>query len=305
MTQIQMLMQQKHWLLFLACLCAMQPALADRVIHREKSLYRNIVVTERSDRRCLAFSVKRQKRNQTCMNPEKPDKVVFPYVRMSFAGLLANPEPRRAMMIGLGGGTISNVLTELYPNLTIDLVEIDEAVVKVAREYFDFRESAQTNVIVQDGRVFTRRAKMQGKQYDLIILDAYTGDYIPEHLMTREFLQDVHDLLTPDGIVIANTFAISRLYDYESQTYASVFDEFINFKMPGTGNRVVIAARGSLPANSVLRDNASRLGPRLLEPYDVDLVRYLSYLDRKADWDTSKAPLTDQYSPANLLRDND
>jgi spermidine synthase len=305
MKQIQRLVQQKYWLLFLACLCASQTALADRVVHREKSLYRNIVVTDSSDRRCLAFSVKRQKRNQTCMNPEKPDQVVFPYVRMSFAGLLANPEPRHAMMIGLGGGTISNVLTALYPNLTIDLVEIDEAVVKVARDYFDFRESAQTNVIVQDGRVFTRRAKMQGKKYDMIILDAYTGDYIPEHLMTREFLQDIHDLLTPDGVVIANTFAISRLYDHESQTYASVFGEFINFKMPGTGNRVVIAARESLPANSVLRDNADRLGPRLLEPYDVDLVRYLSYLDREADWDTSKAPLTDQYSPANLLRDND
>jgi len=298
-------MNKNFLLLLLASLCAAQTALADRVIHREKSLYRNIVVTERSDRRCLAFSVKRQKRNQTCMNPEKPNQVVFPYVRMSFAGLLANPEPRHAMMIGLGGGTISNVLTELYPKLTIDLVEIDEAVVRVARDYFDFRESANTNVFIQDGRVFTRRAKIQGKKYDLIILDAYTGDYIPEHLMTQEFLQDVHDLLTPDGIVVANTFAISKLYDHESQTYASVFGDFINFKMRGTGNRVVIAARGSLPANSELRDNASRLGPRLLKPYDVDLVRYLSYLDREADWDTRKAPLTDQYSPANLLRDND
>ena len=298
-------MNKNFFLLLLASLCIAQTALADRVIHREKSLYRNIVVTERSDRRCLAFSVKRQKRNQTCMNPEKPNQVVFPYVRMSFAGLLANPEPRHALMVGLGGGTISNVLTELYPNLAIDLVEIDEAVVRVARDYFDFRESANTNVFIQDGRVFTRRARIQGKKYDLVILDAYTGDYIPEHLMTQEFLQDVHDLLTPDGIVVANTFAISKLYDHESQTYASVFGDFINFKMRGTGNRVVIAARGSLPANSELRDNASRLGPRLLKPYDVDLVRYLSYLDREADWDTRKAPLTDQYSPANLLRDND
>ena len=298
-------MNKNFFLLLLASLCIAQTALADRVIHREKSLYRNIVVTERSDRRCLAFSVKRQKRNQTCMNPEKPNQVVFPYVRMSFAGLLANPEPRHAPMVGLGGGTISNVLTELYPNLAIDLVEIDEAVVRVARDYFDFRESANTNVFIQDGRVFTRRARIQGKKYDLIILDAYTGDYIPEHLMTQEFLQDVHDLLTPDGIVVANTFAISKLYDHESQTYASVFGDFINFKMRGTGNRVVIAAKGSLPANSELRDNASRLGPRLLKPYDVDLVRYLSYLDREADWDTRKAALTDQYSPANLLRDND
>lgn len=276
---------------------------ADRVIHREKSLYSNIVVTERKDRRCLAFSVKRQQRNQTCIHPKTPDKIVFPYVRMAFAGLLANPDPKQTLMIGLGGGTISNVLTTLYPEMTIDLVEIDEAVVKVAREYFDFRESNKTRVFIQDGRVFTRRAAIQGKQYDLIVLDAYTGDYIPEHLMTQEFLQEVQKLLTPGGIVVANTFAVSKLYDHESATYESVFGPFINFKMPGTGNRVVIAARDGLPLQSTLHENAQILAPRLA-PYSVDLIRFLPYFDRDADWDKDERVLTDQFSPANLLRDD-
>ena len=172
---------------------------ADRIIHREKSLYRNILVKESGDRRCLVFSVKRQHRNQTCMDMNDHNRVVFPYVRMTFAGLLLNTSPARTLMIGLGGGTISNVLTDLYPQMVLDLVEVDPAVVNVARDYFDFRESSKTNVHTIDGRVFTKRAVLRGIKYDLIILDAFTGEYIPEHLMTADFLQEVKALLSPGG----------------------------------------------------------------------------------------------------------
>ena len=197
---------------------------ADKVVHREKSLYGNLVVKEIAGKRCLVFSVRRQERNQTCIDIDDPNHIVFPYVQMVFSGLLVNPEPSRSLMIGMGGGTISNVLTEIYPDLTMDLVEVDQAVVKVATDYFGFRESDQVIVHVADGRVFTRRALLNKERYDLIILDAFTGDYIPEHLMTVEFLEDIKSLLTPGGVVIANTFWDSELYHHESVTYSSVFE---------------------------------------------------------------------------------
>ena len=288
-------------LLFITFLLFATGVFADRVIHREKSLYRNILVTQQGDRRCLAFSVKRERRNQTCMNLKHPEKIVFPYVRMTFAGLMANPNPKNMLMIGLGGGTIASVLMEIYPDLKMDLVEVDEAVVKVAHEFFDFKATGNANVLTLDGRVFVRRALVGNQKYDLIILDAYNGDYIPEHLMTREFLTDVKALLTDNGIVVANTFAVSKLYDHESVTYREVFGPFINLKMPGTGNRVVIAGHSALPKPDTFRVRSGQLQPRLL-PYGVNLARFLPYLDRETDWDTSARPLTDQYSPANLLR---
>jgi spermidine synthase len=276
-------------------------ATADRVVHKEKSLYRNIMVTESAGRRCLAFSVKRQKRNQTCINLSNPDDLVFPYVRMTFAALLANPAPRKAMMIGLGGGTISNVLVTEFPELTIDVAEVDEAVVKVARDYFGLIENDRTRIHVADGRVFTRRLVHRDEKYDLIILDAFTGEYIPEHLMTKEFLLDIKSLLTEDGVVVANTFARSDLYHHESVTYAEVFGELINFKMPGTGNRVIVAAKNELPDSQTLLMNARMLEEQF-KPYSVALVKYAGYLDREPDWNPRKRALTDQFSPANLLR---
>jgi len=108
---------------------------------------------------------------------------------------------------GLGGGTLPTALAALLPDVRIDVVEIDPAVVKVARTYFDFQENERVRVHIRDARVFVKRALQRGRQYDLVILDAYSGDYIPEHLMTAEFLDETRRLLAPGGAVAANTFA--------------------------------------------------------------------------------------------------
>ena len=279
-----------------------QATMADSIIHREKSLYRNIVVKEDGDRRCLLFSVRREQRNQTCIDLSDPNRLIFPYVRMTLTGLLVNPEPKKGLMIGLGGGTLSNVLTELYPELVMDLIEVDAAVVKVAREYFNFEETDRTRVHVVDGRVFVRRAALRGETYDFIILDAFTGEYIPEHLMTREFLMEVRNILTEDGVAIANTFVGSRLYHHESATYANVFESMLNLKMSGTGNRVILAGKTELPDNKTLMETAAELDPHLTR-YDVSLMSYVPNLSRTPDWSEDARILTDQYSPANLLKE--
>ncbi len=282
------------------------PVAAARVLHQEKSLYQNIVVTETRQQRCLAFSGKRVDKRQTCINLKDEKKIVFQYVKMSLAGLLINPEPKRMLMLGLGGGTISGVLKELFPELMMDIVELDPAVLQVARDYFHFREPAGATVHVQDGRVFTRRARLLLDQeaappYDLIILDAFTGDYIPGHLMTREFLLDIKRLLGPGGVVVANTFSTSDLYDHESVTYQAVFGDFLNFKQPGTYNRVILATAQALPDDETLAQNAALLAPRLTD-YSVKIMRFPRYLSRAKDWDQSKRVLTDQFAPVNLLR---
>lgn len=291
-------------LLMAAPLAMLTPAQAQaqvKEIHREKSIYRNIVVRERGDRRCLVFAVKRGDRNQTCMNLRNPKELVFPYVRMSLGGLLVNPDPKRVLMLGLGGGSIPMTLAEMYPEAEFDLVEIDEAVVRVAKDYFRFEDGPRMNVHVVDGRVFVKRAKLQKKSYDFIILDAFTGDYIPEHLMTLEFLEEVKAILDDDGVLVANTFSTSALYDHESVTYAEAFGRFFNFTMPITGNRVIIASESGLPDDEVVRARAEALEAPL-KPYGVNIDGYPRYMSRGQDWDHNKRPLTDQYSPANLLR---
>lgn len=289
---------------FLVIVLSLLPVLSvAKTIHQERSLYRNIVVSEERGRRCLVFTIKRDERNQTCKDMRDPKRVVFPYVRMTLAGLLVNPNPESVLVVGLGGGTIPVLLAELYPDADIKVVEIDPAVITVAKTYFDFTETDKLTVDAVDARVYIKRAKIRKQKYDLVILDAFTGEYIPEHLMTAEFLHESNDLLTENGVLIANTFSNSKLYDHESATYAEVFGRFLNLKMPDTGNRVIVATKGNLPGDFALKNRAKQLSARL-QTYGVQMEAFPRFMSRAIDWDTSKRILTDQYSPANLLQED-
>jgi spermidine synthase len=240
-------------------------------------------------------------RNQSCTNLRHPDRVIFSYVRMAFAGLLLNPDPRSILIIGLGGGTLPTVFAALFPEATVHAVEIDEAILRVAKQYFDFVESEQVKVFVQDARVYTKRAAIRNQKYDMIILDAFTGDYIPEHLMTVEFLQEVQAILSENGVVVANTFSTSKLYHHESMTYQTVFGSFFNFKRSGTGNRVIVTTGKTLPSEEIIQSRANRLSGKLTKYY-VKIEDFPRYMNREKDWNEKLRPLTDQYSPANLLQ---
>jgi spermidine synthase len=215
--------------------------------------------------------------------------------------LLVNDKPESILIIGLGGGSIPMTLAEIFPDSFIDIVEIDEAVVRVAKKYFNFAETNRMKVFVSDARVHIKRAGLKKKQYDFIVLDAFTGDYIPEHLMTTEFLQETKNLLSNDGVLVANTFSTSALYDHESVTYHQVFGEFLNLKMPNTGNRVILASIDALPGLFELRSKSKRFSA-MMDNYGVNIEQYPARMSRKIDWDESKRALTDQYNPANLLQ---
>lgn len=283
---------------------------ANRVIHRERSLYQTILVTREPGRLCLQFSVRREQRNQSCMNPKKPREMLFPYARMMMASLLLNPNPQRILIVGLGGGTLPTALTELYPEAALTVVEIDPAVVEVAQAYFDYIPTENTELVVQDARVFTKRKALQLRDadvsvegYDLVMLDAFNGDYIPEHLLTREYLQETRSIMAPDGVLAANTFAISQLYDHESTTYINVFKKFLNYRLPQTGNRVILALNDEtapLPDRDTLAERAALLEPTLA-PYRVKLKSRLKRILGRPDWDPQARILTDQYAPGNIL----
>ena len=281
---------------------ALPPFSEARIIHRERSLYSTILVDQQGPLICLQFSVRKDQRNQSCMDRNHPRRMVFPYAKMMMTSLLLVPEPGSILVGGLGGGTLPVALAELFPEAIIDVIEIDPAVLTVAETYFDFQSSEHMTVILKDARVFTKRAASEERRYDLVMLDAFNGDYIPEHLMTLEYLEETRELLAPEGVLVANTFAISRLYDHESVTYAQVFGEFINLRSGTSANRVILATRnGALPDRDLMLERAAKLDPRL-RPYDVRLKGFISSLRTDIDWNPEVRILTDQYAPANLLQ---
>lgn len=282
--------------LALAALVMAPVAAAETILHTERSLYRQIVVYEDDDQVCMRFT-RQYAARQSCRSRTQPRRLVFEYLRMMMGALYLAPAPSRLLVIGLGGGSLVTALAAALPQARIDAVEVDPAVVRVARQYFEFAPGPQVQVHEEDGRVFVKRALRAGERYDLVMLDAYDHEYIPEHLLTKEFLEEVNQVLNADGVVAANTFSSSRLYDHESATYAAVFGRFYNLKR---GNRVILARRSGLLPLDVLERNAERLQPAL-SPMGVDSAWLLTQFVTTQDWPADTRVLTDRYSPSNLL----
>ncbi len=272
-----------------------------RQIHQERSLYRNILVTEDDVRLCMRFTVTATSgQNQSCRFLDDYDKLVFPYAKLVLTSLLIQDNPQRILIVGLGGGTLVHTYSTLFPDAEIHISEIDDAVVHVAEEYFDFVETDKINVETVDGRVHIKRAGLRGEKFDLVILDAFNGEYIPEHLLTREFLQEVKQLLPENGMVVANTFSTSGLYDAESVTYQDVFGEIYNIRQIGTGNRIIVGSMQPLPDKATLEARAPALLERL-NRFGMNVAEFTQFMSTEQQWDTSARVMTDQYAPGNLL----
>jgi spermidine synthase len=274
------------------------PAAAQKLVDSERSLYRDVLIYEDAGERCMCFTRQCRIGRQTCIDLRDPKRFALNYTRMMLGGaLFTGPAPRRLLIIGLGGGTLPTALAEILPEARIDIVEIDPAVTRAARKWFDFREGSRMRVFEDDGRRFIKAAARKGERYDVVMLDAFDHEYIPEHLLTREFLQEVKSLLGPGGVLVANTFSSSRLYDHESTTYAEVFGEYYNLKRE---NRVIVWRNGGLPDAAELEER-SRAYEAALRGYGVDRLGVLELFSTRRDWNPDARVLTDQYSPANLL----
>ena len=216
------------------------PSLAyESVLYEKASAYSTIVVTDEGEGlRALRFG--RNGVRQSLVKPGDPEYLGLPYARVALAGMGLCEEPRRILIVGLGGGTLPAFLRRHYPDAVIDAVDIDPEVAFVAREYFGFKEDALMRIHVTDGRKFIEDTR---QAYDAIFLDAFGSDAVPAHLTTREFLQAVRRAVTPGGVVIGNIWdrAYNRLYDSMVRTYRAVFEELFVVAVGDSGNRILFA----------------------------------------------------------------
>ena len=273
-----------------------------KTIHKEQSLYRNIIVTKDGQKLCMKFSLRRDKKqNQSCKILNNPDYLVFDYAKLAVAGFLMAEQPKNILIIGLGGGTLVESFHSLSPESNITSVEIDPAVVKVAKEYFHIPLESWHTIIEKDGRIFVKREKIRKNKYDLIVLDAFNGDYIPEHLMTLEFFKEVKSILSEDGLVISNTFSTSVLYDYESATYHQAFGDFYQLKGKFSGNRVIVTGNKKLPTSEEFK-TLTLSYQTILEKMDIQTGYLWRALETSPNWNKNSPILTDDFAPVNILK---
>jgi spermidine synthase len=120
----------------------------------------------------------------------------------------AKAPPRDIAVLGLGAGAVAAYAKE---GDRVTYYEIDPDNEKIARRWFTYLEECkgEVRVIVGDGRLAMQGGKSEGRDYDIIHMDAFTGDGIPTHLLTREAIEIYLSRLAERGVIL---FHVSNRY---------------------------------------------------------------------------------------------
>ena len=106
-----------------------------------------------------------------------------------------------SLTIGAGGYTFPRYMEVFYPNASLDVVEIDPEVTKVAYDHLGLPRTTRIRSYNEDGRWHVMNSR---EKYDVVFFDAYNDLSIPYHLTTREFARMVKDRMNANGIVMTN-----------------------------------------------------------------------------------------------------
>jgi spermidine synthase len=205
----------------------------DGLITHVETIYNDVFVGKEQNVLKLTFQWKGWYFYESQVNLADPDDLPMLYPRAMSIAAIYPQDIKRVLILGLGAGSIPVYLGRFLPDATIDTVELDPGVIDVAKKYFGLLETNRFHLIESDGRVFLNR---HTEPYDLIMADAFTGSYIPFHMMTKEFYQLVRDRLAPHGVAAINIIPSEKLYDSNVRTLKLAFD---NLDFFNSGERVL------------------------------------------------------------------
>jgi spermidine synthase len=178
-----------------------------------------------------------------------PHRLELAYTRSMLAALLFCGEPRRVLLVGLGGGSLAKFLWRYLPQCCIDAVEQRAAVACVARGWFGVPEDERLQVWIADGADYVAEAAQRGDAYDLILLDAYDGLGMASAMLNAAFLDRSAALLAPGGACAANLWGSNRpLLDYSLERLGQSFaGPVLRLPVPGRGNVIGLAFPAPMP----------------------------------------------------------
>ncbi len=214
--------------------------------HEEKSDYSHIRLRRKDNVRTMLF-VRDGGREvgETQLNLDKPHDLLVPYTQFMFVSYLFRPQHERVLLVGMGGGAMVHFLKHHDPDVKLDAVEIDPAVVKIADEYFDIRSGDNVNVVTADGFEFLAKAEAK---YDVIYMDAFlkpsddTDDTgVPVRLKTLAFYKEMQERLVEDGLVVFNINSHRSLRE-DLNTLREAFAQVYVFRVTGSDNLVVVGS---------------------------------------------------------------
>lgn len=225
--------------------------------------------------------------------PDKNDSLNI-YMRLYRLGEFFNPRITSALMIGGGGYLFPQDFLERLPKASIDVVEIDPKMTEIAYRYFNLKESPRLRTIHQDGRLYLKRSP---KKYDVIYIDVYNTYFIPNHLLTLEFANELKNHLNPQGLVMYNLMSLSsneeeNLLSSVEATFRRVFNRIEIYNANLNYQTQKIEGNFMLVAFNNFKQAKTKLTPE-----------WQAFLDRRIKLPQPATPIIfrDDYVPSDYL----
>jgi spermidine synthase len=196
---------------------------------------------------------------QSSMKLSDPAELVLSYTRAMMAFLLFAPEPRRILMIGLGGGSLAKFVYHRMPAVELVAVECEPAVIFAARQYFHVPENDERfRAELGEGSAWVAQ---NPRSCDVMLVDGYDGHEQVQALATESFYADAREALTDEGVLVTNLWTSDNRFDSYLQRMERIFSAVVCVPAERRGNVIVLAFARSpgRPRWDELRQRARRL----------------------------------------------
>ena len=162
-----------------------------------------IEVIERKGVRSLHFG---SHPRQSSMLLADPYKLELDYVRAMTSWLLFKPTlDDDALIVGLGGGSLTKHLLQHFPECRLKAVECRKSVVKIARGYFGLPLDPRLKIIVDEGGDYIRqRTEAYREHYSILFIDAFDHEGMASSICNEAFFDACKVILKKDGILVIN-----------------------------------------------------------------------------------------------------
>lgn len=240
-------------------------------VHRSHDEHGDINVFDSGDTRTLCFGSNVE---QSAMRLSDPALLLFGYTRSMMLATLLVARLRRALVLGLGGGSLARCLHTHFPTCRITAVEQRRKVARVARDWFALPIDDRLGVEICDAATYLAEP---GKPMDLIFADLYDAEGMTEQQTDTRFFHQCKQRLADGGIAVFNHWSGRYFRDQQvNQALQEVFDGQV-LRVNATGrNRIVFGFRTAIPAlaEKAWCDRAQRLGERMGFPLLHDASRF-------------------------------
>lgn len=201
------------------------------------------------------------------------------YTQVMLHSLLFMGNPKKVLVIGLGGGSLVKFLHHNFPDCLIDVVELRSNVSKIAHSYFGLKQSEKIQIFHADALEFVTHAHTnKHKDYDLIFVDAYQADDIASTVTSMDFFSACRERLSNEGVMSANLWSSNHhTLQQNINIIKHVFEQApIKIPVEKKGNLIVICGGGAdnIPEVKTLKKRALMLD----KAYQLGICKYLKYI---------------------------